>query len=221
MLAPAVLFTVLHVLATAFFFACGAMRFLAACSAGRPQRGSRAPLRAAEMPVYSVLVALYREAEIVPDLVASLNRLVWPRDRLEIKLVCEADDRVTLGAIRAVDLPRHIEVVEVPPSLPRTKPKALSYVLPTVRGELVALYDAEDDPHPLQLVAAWRCFRTGGPDLASVQATLCISNAREGLIARSFALEYAALFRGLLPWLARYGLMLPLGGTSNHFRGLM
>lgn len=51
-----------------------------------------------------------------------------------------------------------------------------------------------------------------------MQATLCISNAREGLIARSFALEYAALFRGLLPWLARYGLMLPLGGTSNHFR---
>ncbi len=33
-----------------------------------------------------------------------------------------------------------------------------------------------------------------------------------------FALEYAGLFRGLLPWLARNELVLPLGGTSNHFR---
>jgi len=29
------------------------------------------------------------------------------------------------------------------------------------------------------------------------------------------------LFRGLLPYLARRRLVLPLGGTSNHFRGLM
>ena len=33
-----------------------------------------------------------------------------------------------------------------------------------------------------------------------------------------FAFEYAALFRGLLPWLSRRRLILPLGGTSNHFR---
>src|SRR5690606_27544608 len=29
---------------------------------------------------------------------------------------------------------------------------------------------------------------------------------------------YAALFRAVLPWLARRGFMMPLGGTSNHFR---
>ena len=33
-----------------------------------------------------------------------------------------------------------------------------------------------------------------------------------------FAFEYAALFRGMLPWLSSNRLLLPLGGTSNHFR---
>ncbi len=33
-----------------------------------------------------------------------------------------------------------------------------------------------------------------------------------------FAFEYAALFRGMLPWLSANRLLLPLGGTSNHFR---
>lgn len=36
-------------------------------------------------------------------------------------------------------------------------------------------------------------------------------------LARQFALEYAALFDGLLPALCRLGLPIPLGGTSNHF----
>jgi glycosyltransferase XagB len=33
-----------------------------------------------------------------------------------------------------------------------------------------------------------------------------------------FSLEYSALFRGLLPMLARHRMPLPLGGTSNHFK---
>ncbi len=40
----------------------------------------------------------------------------------------------------------------------------------------------------------------------------------ENAISRLFAVEYAALFDGLLPALAMLNLPLPLGGTSNHFR---
>ena len=45
---------------------------------------------------------------------------------------------------------------------PRTKPKALAYALPLASGEFVALYDAEDHPHPMQLVEAWQKFRGVG-----------------------------------------------------------
>ncbi|MDO1580881.1 glycosyltransferase [Rhizobium oryzicola] len=172
-------------------------------------------------PIYTVMVALYREAGMIPQLVASLERLEWPRSRLDIKLVCEADDQETLEAIRVLKLPPYFEVVEVPPQHPRTKPKALTYALSAVRGDYVAIYDAEDRPHPKQLLEAYSRFQRAGPELACLQSPLIIANMRASFISSLFAVEYAALFRGLLPMLGRYRLPMPLGGTSNHFRGLM
>ena len=40
----------------------------------------------------------------------------------------------------------------------------------------------------------------------------------DGWLSRHFAAEYAGLFEVFLPALAKAGLPLPLGGTSNHFR---
>ena len=218
LLAPTAVMAILHGLATFFFFACISLRFAAIASLNPAGKQAAVETPPEEAPLFSVLVALYREAEMVPNLLAALDRLVWPRHRLEIKLVCEADDAPTLAAIRAHDLPRHVEVVEVPPGLPRTKPKALAYALQLTGGAFLTLYDAEDEPHPLQLVEAWRRFSRSGPELAVVQAPLEISNRKDGAITRMFAFEYAGLFRGLLPWLSKHRLMLPLGGTSNHFR---
>lgn len=217
-IAPGDVWLALHFVFSIFFLACVGLRFAALASA-RPQQPSKAAaVPAADLPVYSVLVALYREAEVVPELVAALKRIDWPASKLDIKLVCETDDRATLAAICALRLPRHIEVVEVPVSGPRTKPKALAYALPLAGGEFVALYDAEDHPHPKQLLRAWQKFRESPPEVACVQAPLEIANRGAGLLTRMFAFEYAALFRGLLPWLAGWRLLLPLGGTSNHFR---
>ena len=220
-LAPFATFVALVAVLTVFFLGCVLLRVLAMASAAPPAPPQLAPFSAEALPVYSVLVALYREAGIVPELLVALGRLQWPRSKLEIKLVCEADDAATLAAIRAHPLRPNVEVIEVPPVGPRTKPKALAYALPAVGGEFVVLYDAEDRPHPLQLIEAWQKFTSSGPDLACLQAPLEITNGHAGPIARLFALEYAALFRGLLPFLARRRLVLPLGGTSNHFRGLM
>jgi len=210
-------FLALHVLGIFFFFCCSAVRFIAARD--RVEH-TKLPVitRHGERPVYSVIVALYREAEIVPRLLVALSRLQWPRHRLEIKLVCEADDRETLEAIQAHKLRACVEVIAVPPSLPRTKPKALRYALPLTSGKFVALYDAEDQPHPLQLEEAYQRFCARGEDVACVQAPLDVTNGQASTLAGLFAFEYAALFHGLLPRLAKMSRLLPLGGTSNHFR---
>ena len=170
------------------------------------------------LPVYTVMVALYREAAMAEQLARSFNRLNWPPSRLDIKFVCEADDRETIEALRAQKLGRHFEIVEVPAMHPRTKPKALTYALAGARGRYLAVYDAEDRPHPDQLREAYARFRVAPDNLACLQAPLIIANAGSSWISAQFALEYSALFRGLLPMLAKYGMPLPLGGTSNHFR---
>ena len=42
-------------------------------------------------------------------------------------------------------------MVVVPPAEPRTKPKALNFGLTLARGDIVAVYDVEDEPDVLQL----------------------------------------------------------------------
>lgn len=217
-LAPSATLLILHCFFSLFFFACVALRLAAWQTARPPALQPFRSVKATELPIYTVLVALHREAEIVPELLVALGRLVWPRSKLEIKLVCEADDHATLQAVAAQQLRSYMEVIKVPRLGPQTKPKALNYALQIVSGEFVALYDAEDRPHPLQLLEAWQRFRDADEKLACVQAPLVVSNGHRGLLPRMFAFEYAALFRGLLPWLSRKGLIIPLGGTSNHFR---
>ena len=206
-------------LASVGFAACVVLRLLAYGKARPLCLRHIAPIEDHELvPVYSVLVALYREREVLPQLIQALERLQWPRAKLEIKLVCEADDAETLDVLHALPLGPCIEIVQVPPGMPRTKPKALAYALPLCSGEFVTLYDAEDRPDPMQLVEAWRRFGQDGSDIACLQAPLVITNGASSMLAQMFAFEYAGLFRGLLPWLANRRLVLPLGGTSNHFR---
>ncbi len=215
---PLQTFLAIHVLMTLFFFGCVLIRLFAVTSGGRLCFVELFPLKKSELPVYSVLVPLYREKEVIGQLIAALNGIHWPRSKLEIKLVCEEDDVETRAAIERHTLPANFEVITVPPGGPRTKPNALNYALQFVRGEIVAVFDAEDRPHTDQLREAWQAFRRDGGQLACVQAPLIIGNFRHNLLTRMFAFEYAALFRGLLPWLASRGLVIPLGGTSNHFR---
>lgn len=216
---PSLTFNLLHILTAALYMA--AILFRLAPLRLRPDRRTLKLVEQSQdqqLPVYTILVALYREEAVVEQLVNALNRLDWPKSRLDIKLVCEADDAITLASIDRIQLGPHIEIVHVPFSLPRTKPKALTYALAGARGEFIAIYDAEDRPHPKQLREAYARFRDGCDKLASLQAPLIISNANVSWMTSSFSLEYSALFRRMLPMLARMRMPLPLGGTSNHFR---
>jgi cellulose synthase/poly-beta-1,6-N-acetylglucosamine synthase-like glycosyltransferase len=168
-------------------------------------------------PRYSVLVPLYRETAAAAALLAGLDALDYPRDRLEIFLITEADDAATRAALLAAGLTPNMRIVTVPLGAPKTKPRALNYALTFAAGDMIAVFDAEDLPEPGQLKAAVRAFRAAGPELACVQARLDIYNPDMGFCTRQFTLEYGALFTAILPALARFGLPLPLGGTSNHF----
>ncbi len=220
----------LHLLATFFYLECIAIKIYAWIGFGSVQQQriwKPPPLNESELPDYSILVPLYHEDGQVKDLVNALERIRWPVERLEIMLICEADDKKTIDACKhETDRPNrfHFSVIPVPVCQPRTKPKAMNYALPLCRGEYVVVYDAEDRPHPLQLQEAFDVFSKGENDLACLQAPLAIRNAEEGILTRLFAIEYLALFDGVLPALTRLCLRrhlplpIPLGGTSNHFR---
>ncbi|MEZ5774733.1 MAG: glycosyltransferase [Hyphomicrobiaceae bacterium] len=176
------------------------------------------PLADHDLPHYTLLVPLYREARVVADLARALRLIDYPPEKLDVKLLLEASDAETRAAVAALELGPPFEILIVPDLHPRTKPKALDYALAFSRGDLVTVFDAEDVPAPGQLRLAAAAFAAGPADLACLQARLAIDNAADGWLARQFAIEYLALFDGLLPALSALGLPVPLGGTSNHFR---
>lgn len=170
-------------------------------------------------PRYTVIAALHDESEVVGQLIARLARIDYPADRLQGLLLLEVGDSATLAAALATTRPDWLEVVVVPSGEPRTKPRALNCGLVQATGELIVVYDAEDEPHPRQLREAAARFAadlTG--KLACLQAPLRVRAGTSPFLDRQFAAEYAGLFEATLPGMARLGLPFPLGGTSNHFR---
>jgi len=202
-LGPDATWRALHWAAWALFSVTAVWRVVVRIVSRQPAALASPP--AADLPSYTIIAPLYREAAMVRRLADALCALDYPRDRLQVILALEADD------------PDMFEVMIAPPGSPQTKPRACNLALARARGEFVVVYDAEDLPAPDQLRQAAARFAAQDPLLGCVQAPLRI-DTHPGWMQRQFALEYGALFDVVLPALARLGAPFPLGGTSNHFR---
>lgn len=170
-----------------------------------------------DWPLYSILVPMYKEPETVPQMVAALKAMDYPADRLDVQLLLEADDSATLQAAREQNLPPGFRVTPIPPSFPRTKPKACNIGLHQARGRYLVIYDAEDRPEPDQIKKAALAFAASPRQVVCIQSRLNYYNPRHNLLTRWFAAEYSAWFDLSLPGLAALRAVIPLGGTSNHF----
>ena len=175
-------------------------------------------LRTEDLPVFTVLVPMLREAAMLPQLAQALRNLDYPLGKLDIKIVLEAGDSETIAAARGLGLEGVFEIIVVPRSEPQTKPKACNFALRFARGEYLVVYDAEDRPEPDQLRKVVATFRRSPPNIACLQCRLNYYNAGENWLTRMFTLDYALWFDQVLPGLERLGMPIPLGGTSNHFR---
>ncbi len=171
-----------------------------------------------DLPVYTVLVPLFRETSVLKQLVNALSVLDYPAHLLDIKLILEETDMAMIHAVSQFTLPKHYDIIIVPAGFPQTKPRALNYALKFARGSFVTIYDSEDIPEPSQLLKSVQRFSEADEDVACLQARLRFFNPAENWLARQFSAEYATLFEVILPSLAANQLPLLLGGTSNHFR---
>jgi cellulose synthase/poly-beta-1,6-N-acetylglucosamine synthase-like glycosyltransferase len=192
------------------------------------------PLPSAKrLPDYGILLPVHKEANMLRRLVARISQLQYPRDRLHVYLLIEHDDHETLAAAAAMGLRfhgdgrpaygplGHVVVVVIPPGGPKTKPNAMNFAFPLVVADgcrYVTIYDAEDRPDPDQLLKAVVAFRMVRRDVVCLQAELVFWNDDTNWVSALYWIGYKIHFRHFLPGLARLGLPVPLGGTSNHFK---
>jgi len=185
---------------------------------GERRAGSGARAAGRALPTVSILVPLYREADMIGEIVRALARIDYPRAKLDVRLLLEETDSETRRAVAAADLPRWIRPMVVPDGKPRTKPRAMNYALDFCRGEIVGIFDAEDRPAADQVRRVVAALAAAPPQTACVQCQLTYYNPRENWITRCFHMEYGLWFGIFLHGFQRLGLPIPLGGTSVYFR---
>lgn len=223
-LRPVETVVVLMTVTSLVFLAGTSFKFIVAMRGARydvVERITKAQIQALderELPRYTVLVPVFREANIVGQLIRNLGGLDYPTEKLEVLILIEEEDHETRDAVLTSNPPPHFRIVTIPKGQPQTKPRACNVGLYFATGDLLVIYDAEDTPDPDQLKKAVVAFRRGGDETVCVQASLNYFNDRENALTRMFTLEYSYWFDYMLAGLDLGDLPIPLGGTSNHFR---
>jgi glycosyltransferase XagB len=169
------------------------------------------------LPTYTIFCPLYKEKEVLTQFVSAMEALDYPKDKLQIMLLLEADDALTVNAAYNMNLADHFEIVVVPHSFPKTKPKACNYGLLYARGKYCVIYDAEDMPERDQLKKVVIAFSKSKERVGCIQAKLNFYNPDQNLLTRLFTSEYSLWFELVLTGLQSINAPIPLGGTSNHF----
>jgi cellulose synthase/poly-beta-1,6-N-acetylglucosamine synthase-like glycosyltransferase len=213
---PPLVLAVALPLTAAFLSAVFLRLFACAQSFEREEQG--VPVADAQLPVYTLIVPLYREARMALQLARAIDRLDYPRAKLDVIFVVEQDDGATANALRENGPRAPHQILIAPAGAPKTKPRAMNIAAPFARGTLLAVFDAEDMPEPRQLRRAAALFARLPARVACLQASLCIDNGAHNWLTAYFALDYAALFEVFNKGLSAMDLPIFLGGTSNHFR---
>lgn len=204
----------------------------------RITRGEMLWTRDEDLPMYTVLIPVFKEAGVLAQNLRNMYRLNYPRNKLDIKILMEEKDQETINEATALGLfgghPKKwvegipcaeyqeflklFDPIIIPSAKVTTKPRACNYGLLRAKGELCVIYDAEDEPDPDQLKKAAIIFLRLPEDVVCLQSKLNFYNSDESIITKWFSIEYANWYEFYLQGLDWIEAPIPLGGTSNHFR---
>jgi cellulose synthase/poly-beta-1,6-N-acetylglucosamine synthase-like glycosyltransferase len=163
---------------------------------------------------FSLLVPARHEQAVLGETLERLLRLDHPR--FELLPIVGHDDPETAAVAHAVAAPHPDRIrVVVDDSWPKNKPKALNAALPFCRGEIVGVFDAEDEVDERLLRSVDRDFRATDADV--VQGGVQLVNFRSSWFALRNCLEYFFWFRSRLHLQARHR-FIPLGGNTVFVR---
>jgi glycosyltransferase XagB len=163
---------------------------------------------------FSLLVPARHEEAVLEETLERLCRIDHPRFEV-IAIVGDDDPGTTAVAQRVADRHPGLVRVVVDASTPKNKPRALNTALPYCRGDIVAVFDAEDEVDTRLLRVVDAAFRSSGADV--VQGGVQLVDLRSHWFSVRNCLEYFFWFRSRLHLHEHHG-FIPLGGNTVFVR---
>lgn len=163
---------------------------------------------------FSLIVPARHEDAVLMHTLDGLAAL--QHDNFEVLCVVGDDDPGT-AAVAEEAARRHPGLVRVlvDHSVPKNKPKALNTALPECTGDVVGVFDAEDEVSPLLLQAIEAAFHQDRADV--VQGGVQLMNIGSSWWSLRNCLEYFFWFRSRLHYHADRS-FIPLGGNTVFVR---
>ncbi len=181
-------------------------------------RSTAGPTRFREPQLsFAVLIPAREEEAVIGETIARIAASNYPRDLLEIIVICQRDDPRTMGAAQ-----RHIERLGpgrarlvAYDQAPFNKPHALNVGFDSCGGEVITVFDAEDDVDP----DIFNVMNTVmlDDDAGVVQGGVQLMNFKDHWFSAFNCVEYFFYFRSRLHFNASIG-MVPLGGNTVSIR---
>jgi cellulose synthase/poly-beta-1,6-N-acetylglucosamine synthase-like glycosyltransferase/putative flippase GtrA len=163
---------------------------------------------------FSLIVPARHEQAVLGATLSRLAAIDHPGFEI---LVVVGDDDPETSAVAQRAARRHPDRIRVviDTSRPKNKPKALNAALPACRGDVVGVFDAEDEVHPQLLRHVDARFAETGADV--VQGGVQLMNYHSNWYSVRNVLEYYFWFRSRLHFHAAQR-FIPLGGNTVFVR---
>jgi cellulose synthase/poly-beta-1,6-N-acetylglucosamine synthase-like glycosyltransferase len=183
--------------------------------------GNRAPVTF-EPPLnsFTLLLPARHEEVVIQDTIQRTVDLDYPRELVQILVVIEAGDKGTITKVeeKLVTLRsqgiHNVKLITFPDP-PINKPHGLNIGLEQATGDVVTIFDAEDEPHADILdVVNTDMIRNGAP---VVQCGVQLMNYADRWYSALNVLEYFFWFKSRMHYHASVG-MVPLGGNTVFIR---
>lgn len=172
------------------------------------------------LPRYSftALIPARHEEKVIKDTIKAVNNINYPSHLKEILILCREDDRGTINKAREVidELNQENIRLVVFNSFPINKPHSLNHGLKEAKNEIIAIFDAEDEPHrDIYNIVNTVMIR----DRADVvQSGVQLMNYRTYWFSALNVMEYFLWYKSGLHFFLKIGNITPLGGNTVFFK---
>ncbi len=166
---------------------------------------------------FTIMLPARHEEAVYRETIQKVYDLNYPKELMQILAICREDDPGTIAEAQAKieELGDPNVQLVVFNDTPINKPHGLNLALQVSHGDVVTIFDAEDEPHPdiLNIINTTML----NEDVDVVQSGVQLMNHNTKWFCFLNVLEYFFWFKSSMHFFARIG-MTPLGGNTVFVR---
>lgn len=163
---------------------------------------------------FTALVPLRNEKEVIEDTLKAISAIRYPSNLKETLVLCRLDDSLTIAIVENIIESLSLKNVRLITfnGFPINKPHALNHGLKEAAHNVIAIFDAEDEPHPDIYNVVNTVLLKENVDI--VQSGIQLMNYKSHWFSMLNVLEYFFWFKSGLQFFSRLGQLTPLGGNT-------